>query len=64
MGELANMIGGNLKSVLPPGVALSVPSVALGNELAVRICRGGESNSTCYACDAGNIEATLVHRPV
>ncbi len=61
MGELANMIGGNLKSILPPGVILSVPNAALGNDLAVRICGGGESKSTIYSCDAGNFEVTLVH---
>ena len=61
MGELANMIGGNLKSILPPGVILSVPDVTLGNDLAVRVCGGGESKSTIYSCDAGNFEVTLVH---
>jgi chemotaxis protein CheX len=61
MGELANMIGGNLKSVLPTGVALSVPNVALGNDLAVRVCGGRESKSTIYSCEAGDFEVTLVH---
>ena len=60
MGELANMIGGNLKSVLPPGVILSVPNVALGGDLAVRICGKNESKSTHYRCDAGTFEVTLV----
>jgi CheY-specific phosphatase CheX len=60
MGELANMIGGNLKSVLPPGVILSVPNVALGGDLAVRICGGNESKSTLYRCEAGVFEVTLV----
>ena len=60
MGELANMIGGNLKSVLPPGVALSVPNVALGGDLAVRVCGKNESKSTHYRCEAGIFEVTLV----
>jgi len=60
MGELANMIGGNLKSVLPPGVVLSVPNVALGGDLAVRICGQNGSKSTLYACEAGVFEVTLV----
>jgi chemotaxis protein CheX len=44
-GELANMIGGNLKAVLPPGVRLSIPSVArnVGDAAwtcpAVTVCR-------------------------
>jgi CheY-specific phosphatase CheX len=60
MGELANMIGGNLKSVLPPGVILSVPTVAPGSELAMRICEGGETKSTLYSCEAGDFEVTVV----
>jgi len=31
MGELANVIGGNVKSVMPGPSALSLPSVTLGN---------------------------------
>jgi chemotaxis protein CheX len=60
MGELANMIGGNLKSVLPSGVLLSVPSVALGNDLAVRIWGGNESTSSKFSSHAGPFEVTLV----
>jgi chemotaxis protein CheX len=61
MGELANMIGGNLKSVLPPGVDLSVPTVALGGDLAVRVCGGAEAISSLYSCEAGDFEVTVVH---
>ena len=60
MGELANMIGGNLKSVLPTGVTLSVPHVAVGTDLAVRICSGNENKLTLYSCEAGTFEVTLV----
>lgn len=42
LGELANMIGGNLKSVLHPGVALSMPSVVEGVDHSVHI-RGGNT---------------------
>ena len=60
LGELANMIGGNLKSVLPPGVILSVPSVVRGNDLAVLICGGNESQSSTFSYEAGPFEITLV----
>jgi len=30
LGEIANMIAGNLKPLLPPGVTLSMPSVIAG----------------------------------
>ena len=32
MGEVANMIGGNLKPIVPRGAQLSVPDVAIGKE--------------------------------
>ncbi len=64
MGELANMIGGNLKSCLPEGVVLSVPNVALGGDLAVRVCGESQSQSTVYRCEAGTFEVTLVRTDV
>ena len=38
MGELANMVAGNLKSLLPRGVDLSMPSVVEGSDYALRVC--------------------------
>src|SRR5664279_3671280 len=40
MDELANMLGGNLKSLLPRGVVLSMPSVVAGGDYSLRICGG------------------------
>ena len=39
VGELANMIGGNLKCVLTHGVLLSIPSVVDGSEASIRVCK-------------------------
>jgi CheY-specific phosphatase CheX len=58
-GELANMIGGNLKSVLPAGVSLTVPVVVSGGGLMATICQGGESCSTVYTSEMGPFEVTL-----
>ena len=41
LGELANMIGGNLKCVLAGGLKLSMPSVVDGADHRVRVCRAG-----------------------
>jgi chemotaxis protein CheX len=41
IGELANMVGGNLKSILPGGVELSLPSVVWGSDYRVGFCRAG-----------------------
>lgn len=38
MGELANMLAGNLKSVLPRGVGLSMPSVVEGSNYSLQVC--------------------------
>jgi chemotaxis protein CheX len=37
LGELANMIGGNLKCILVPGIRLSMPSVVDGSDYAKRL---------------------------
>ena len=38
LGELANMIGGNLKCVLRPGITLSMPAVVDGSDYSIRLC--------------------------
>jgi chemotaxis protein CheX len=38
MGEITNIIGGNMKPILPHGVGLSMPSVVYGRASALRIC--------------------------
>ncbi len=39
LGEVTNMLAGNLKPFLPPGVGLSLPSVVQGSDYSIRICR-------------------------
>jgi chemotaxis protein CheX len=41
LGELTNMIGGNLKCVLAGGLKLSMPSVVDGADRNLRVCRAG-----------------------
>ena len=41
LGELSNMIGGNLKCVLAGGLKLSMPSVVDGPDHSLRVCRAG-----------------------
>lgn len=41
LGELANMIGGNLKCVLAGGLRLSMPLIVEGASHSVRVCRAG-----------------------
>ena len=37
IGELTNMVGGNIKSLLPAPSSLSVPTVAVGESCSVRV---------------------------
>jgi chemotaxis protein CheX len=64
MGELANMLGGNLKSVLPRGVVLSMPSVVEGSDYSLRVC-GGHAvvERVAYRSPAGVFWVTLVELP-
>lgn len=36
LGEMANIVGGNVKAMLPPGCFLSLPQVVLASESATR----------------------------
>jgi chemotaxis protein CheX len=36
LGELANIVGGNVKAMLPPGALLSLPQVVLASDSATR----------------------------
>ena len=47
LGELANMLAGNLKSVLTPGESLSMPSVVAGTDYTLSIC--GVITQACVA---------------
>ena len=50
MGELANMIGGNFKSVLPAGTGLSMPSVVEGSNYSHRICGANRVYHQAFTC--------------
>ncbi|MBL8174966.1 MAG: chemotaxis protein CheX [Bryobacterales bacterium] len=60
MGEIANMVGGNLKSVLPSGVGLSMPSVVQGRDYSLRICGGNLVNRQSFAGPHGTFWITFV----
>ena len=53
LGELANMIGGNLKCVLAGGLKLSMPSVVNGADHNLRVCRAGVRERLVFECVEG-----------
>jgi chemotaxis protein CheX len=59
-GELANMIGGNLKALLPPVVQLSMPSVVRGEDYAMRICNAVTVCRVAFQSELGVFWVTLV----
>lgn len=53
LGELANMIGGNLKCVLSPGIRLSMPSVVDGGDYSLRVCGATVRERLAFECTEG-----------
>jgi chemotaxis protein CheX len=60
LGELANMIGGNLKCVLTPGIRLSMPSVVDGGDYSVRICGAEVRERLAFRCEDGLFWVTVL----
>lgn len=60
LGELANMVGGNLKSILPPGVELSLPSVVWGADYTVGICHAGHAQRFVFSGDEATVGVMVV----
>jgi len=60
LGELANMLAGNLKSVLPHGIGLSMPSVVEGKDYSLRVCGGNLIDRMALVGELGVIGVTLI----
>lgn len=57
--ELANMIGGNLKSVLPAPSYLSLPTIVSGREFGMHVRDAELCDDVVLACDAGLVSIRL-----
>lgn len=60
LGELANMIGGNLKCVLARGIRLSMPSVVDGSDYSVRVCGAEARERLAFQCAEGLFGITVL----
>ena len=60
LGELANMLAGNLKATLPKGICLSAPSVTVGSDYSVRICGRNMIERLSFDSPCGAFWITLV----
>lgn len=60
IGELANMIGGNIKSVIAPEDRLSLPSVVHGKNYEVCICGSEVNKRVGFRFDGGPFWITIL----
>ena len=60
IGELVNMVGGNMKSVMPRGVGLSMPSIVEGSDYSMRICGGNHISRQAFRAELGVFWVTVV----
>jgi chemotaxis protein CheX len=60
LGELANMIGGNMKCAMTRGICLSMPSVVDGCDYGVRICGSEVRERLAFQCAEGLFWVTLL----
>ena len=61
VGELTNMMAGNVKALLPEPCAISLPSVALGADYAVRVMGAEPVAEVAFACGGEPLSVTLLH---
>lgn len=62
IGELANMVGGNYKSLLHGHCALSLPVVADGDAYRLTVPGGAVVERRSFRCGADRFSASIVHR--
>jgi chemotaxis protein CheX len=60
LGELANMIGGNIKSAVAAGLTLSMPSVTDGSDYGLRVCGSEIQDRLAFDSDDGPFWVTLL----
>ncbi|MBI1356335.1 MAG: hypothetical protein GC160_18495 [Acidobacteria bacterium] len=60
VGELANMIAGNLKAILPPETMISMPSVVEGSDFVVSVVGANSSSRMAFSSPHGAMSLTLV----
>ena len=59
LGELTNMVGGNIKSLVAAPSALSIPSVTAGEAFAVRIPGAHLVERVALACSLGLLQVAV-----
>jgi CheY-specific phosphatase CheX len=60
LGELTNMVAGNLRCTLLPGTYLSIPSVMEGPPSKLRVCQSRGADRAAFLTVAGPFWVTMV----
>lgn len=61
LGELANIVGGNVKAMLPPGALLSLPQVVLAPESAARYPNAERISGVYGVWDGEPVSVSMWH---
>ena len=62
LGELTNMVAGNVKALLPSPCSLSLPAVALGTDYALSVLGTTSVAEVSFTCDGHSLMVTLLQR--
>lgn len=62
LGEIANMVAGNVKALLPEPCHISLPAVALGSDDTVSVPGTTAVTSVPFTCDGHRLVITLLER--
>ncbi len=62
MGEVANMVGGGYKSLLPEPSNLSLPAVTEGKDYAFRVLDSMEISRIAFRCEEFTFSIAIVER--
>lgn len=62
VGELANMLGGNIKSLLPEPCKLSLPVVVQGNGYSTNIPGSKSLAQATFLCQGQSVQAMLLQQ--
>jgi chemotaxis protein CheX len=62
LGELANIIGGNIKSAMATNARLSMPSVIDGSNYEFRICGSEVQNKIAFSFSGGHFWVSLIKK--
>jgi chemotaxis protein CheX len=62
LGEMTNMVGGNIKSLLPEPSRLSMPSVTKGSDYIFTVAGGRSLARLTFQCDGKPFQVAVIER--